>query len=74
MVSYQNHRADLAEAVGFEPTCPCGQLDFESSSLRPLRYASTSHSTNIIEERAEFVKAKRGGRRRTCKDLPEALQ
>ena len=30
----------VAEAVGFEPTCPCGQLDFESSSLRPLRYAS----------------------------------
>ena len=30
----------MAEAVGFEPTCPCGQLDFESSSLRPLRYAS----------------------------------
>jgi hypothetical protein len=25
------------ESVGFEPTCPCGQLDFESSSLRPLR-------------------------------------
>ena len=23
----------LAEKVGFEPTCPCGQLDFESSSL-----------------------------------------
>ncbi|MBS6216825.1 MAG: hypothetical protein KH420_00205, partial [Clostridiales bacterium] len=20
----------MAEAVGFEPTCPCGQLDFES--------------------------------------------
>ena len=30
----------VAEAVGFEPTCPCGQLDFESSSLRPLRYVS----------------------------------
>ncbi len=23
----------LAEEVGFEPTCPLGQLDFESSSL-----------------------------------------
>ena len=34
------HQHILAEAVGFEPTCPCGQLDFESSSLRPLRYAS----------------------------------
>ena len=32
----------LAEWVGFEPTCPCGQLDFESSSLRPLRYRSGS--------------------------------
>ena len=21
---------DVAETVGFEPTCPCGQLDFES--------------------------------------------
>ena len=28
--------------MGFEPTCPCGQLDFESSSLRPLRYRSGS--------------------------------
>ena len=26
--------------MGFEPTCPGGQLDFESSSLRPLRYVS----------------------------------
>ena len=32
----------MAERVGFEPTCPCGQLDFESSSLRPLRYRSGS--------------------------------
>ena len=23
----------LAERVGFEPTCPCGQLHFECSSL-----------------------------------------
>ena len=23
----------ITETVGFEPTCPCGQLDFESSSL-----------------------------------------
>ena len=30
----------MAEAVGFEPTCPCGQLHFECSSLQPLRYAS----------------------------------
>ena len=22
----------MAEAVGFEPTCPCGQLDFEGNS------------------------------------------
>ena len=26
-------RKMLAETVGFEPTCPFGQLDFESSSL-----------------------------------------
>ena len=26
----------LAEWVGFEPTCPCGQLDFESESLSGL--------------------------------------
>ena len=26
--------------MGFEPTCPCGQLHFECSSLQPLRYAS----------------------------------
>ena len=32
--------AFLAETVGFEPTCPCGQPDFESGSLRPLRYVS----------------------------------
>ena len=30
----------MAEKVGFEPTCPCGQLHFECSSLQPLRYAS----------------------------------
>ena len=35
----------LAEAVGFEPTCPLGQPHFECGSLRPLRYAST---TNVI--------------------------
>ena len=32
----------LAEAVGFEPTCPCGQPHFECGSLWPLRYASIS--------------------------------
>ena len=31
----------VAEAVGFEPTCPLGQPHFECGSLRPLRYAST---------------------------------
>ena len=30
----------VAEAVGFEPTCPLGQPHFECGSLRPLRYAS----------------------------------
>ena len=34
-------RGDVAEAVGFEPTCPLGQPHFECGSLRPLRYAST---------------------------------
>lgn len=30
----------VAEAVGFEPTCPCGQPHFECGSLQPLRYVS----------------------------------
>ena len=30
----------LAERVGFEPTCPCGQDAFEAPPLRPLRYLS----------------------------------
>ena len=30
----------LAEEEGFEPSCPCGQLHFECSSLQPLRYSS----------------------------------
>ena len=33
-------KADLAERVGFEPTCPCGQDAFEAPPLRPLRYLS----------------------------------
>ena len=28
-----NFQEQLAETVGFEPTCPCGQPDFESGSL-----------------------------------------
>ena len=35
----------LTETVGFEPTCPCGQIDFESISLRPLRYVSRYYYT-----------------------------
>ena len=38
---YQYLRDWMAEAVGFEPTCPLGQPHFECGSLRPLRYAST---------------------------------
>ena len=34
----------VAEAVGFEPTCPFGQPHFECGSLRPLRYTSTISS------------------------------
>jgi hypothetical protein len=30
----------VAERVGFEPTCPCGQDAFEAPPLRPLRYLS----------------------------------
>ena len=30
----------MTEWAGFEPACPGGQLDFESSALRPLRYHS----------------------------------
>ena len=35
---------EMAEEVGFEPTCPvlAGQVDFESTPLRPLRYSSAS--------------------------------
>ena len=31
---------DKTETEGFEPSCPFGQTDFESVSLRPLRYVS----------------------------------
>ena len=41
----------MAEAVGFEPTCPCGQLHFECSSLQPLRYASISDYVGNIAQR-----------------------
>ena len=37
---YQKLAGVVAEAVGFEPTCPLGQPHFECGSLRPLRYAS----------------------------------
>src|SRR5688572_22595295 len=30
----------MAERVGFEPTCPCGQDAFEAPPLPPLRYLS----------------------------------
>jgi hypothetical protein len=33
-------RRRVAERVGFEPTCPCGQDAFEAPPLRPLRYLS----------------------------------
>ena len=38
----------VAERVGFEPTCPCGQLDFESSSLQPLRYRSKGKHDSLL--------------------------
>ena len=41
----------VAETVGFEPTCPCGQIDFESISLRPLRYVSGYYYTGNYNER-----------------------
>ena len=40
--AFAHSPAQLAQMVGFEPTCPCGQLDFESSSLWPLRYICKS--------------------------------
>ena len=47
----------MAERVGFEPTCPCGQLDFESSSLRPLRYRSMFCGDQmIISESPQKIK------------------
>lgn len=30
----------LAERVGFEPTCPCGQLDFEGRERAKTLYIS----------------------------------
>ena len=41
----------LAERMGFEPMCPCGQTVFKTASLWPLRYLSvfrTSISARFI--------------------------
>ena len=54
MVSYQNHRADMAEAVGFEPTRRCRLPDFESGPLWPLRYTSVSNFLIISAEREKI--------------------
>ena len=49
----------LAEKVGFEPTCPCGQPHFECGALRPLRYFSMlnfdGRGLKIIISRGNFV-------------------
>jgi hypothetical protein len=37
----------MAERVGFEPTCPCGQDAFEAPPLRPLRYLSVSWRARV---------------------------
>ena len=37
----------LAEKVGFEPTCPCGQPHFECGALRPLRYFSVNNALSM---------------------------
>ena len=52
-------KALMAEAVGFEPTCPCGQLHFECSSLQPLRYASMykyslSRTNHMISSQSRY--------------------
>jgi hypothetical protein len=39
----------LAERVGFEPTCPCGQDAFEAPPLRPLRYLSVIAAVAILD-------------------------
>ena len=36
----RSSKRGMAERVGFEPTCPCGQDAFEAPPLRPLRYLS----------------------------------
>ena len=40
----------VAEKVGFEPTCPFGQNDFESFSLWPLRYFSPYFTSSKNKE------------------------
>ncbi len=40
----------MAERVGFEPTCPCGQHAFEARPLRPLRYLSALEGPRLSPE------------------------
>ena len=67
----------LAEAVGFEPTCPCGQPHFECGSLRPLRYTSIKYSVIlttpfIIPPGLEIVKGFRSGEEESLENLRPA--
>ncbi len=41
--------------MGFEPTCPCGQPDFESGSLWPLRYISIYSHGGIATTRLFII-------------------
>ena len=41
---------DMAERVGFEPTCPFGQHAFEARPLRPLRYLSARVGPRLSPE------------------------
>ena len=38
----------MAEAVGFEPTCPCGQLHFEFSRRLLLTWFLPSVSVSLV--------------------------
>ena len=41
----------LAERMGFEPMCPCGQTVFKTASLWPLRYLSVFVSHESVQKR-----------------------
>ena len=63
-------RVPLAEAVGFEPTSPCGLPDFESGPLWPLRYASVYVHHQKWGKQSLFNSSKNQGIHRSHLCLP----